>query len=152
MEGERMGASDALLKWSKVPPYHKYSKLINFVNGNGGVKVKSKPTYGLVEFHQLIVMRTSPITHLKAWTYMFIKKFQFWWHFSKLAPKSADPDSWPKNPVLGHLFGKNSLFWPILTKWRPPSVIHSWKAIRLQVLSVKPNKKIPQPYKPSAVC
>ena len=103
---------------SKSSPSHKFSKLINFVNDNGWVKVKYKPTYGLVEFHELLFRRILSITHLEAWPNIF------WWNFSKLvsqtAPNSVDPDSRPKKKPS---FVRNS-FLAYFDQMKTPSVIH----------------------------
>jgi len=45
-----------------------------------------------------------------------------------------------KISVFRPLFWRKSLFWPISTKWTPPSVIHGWKAMDLLFLMVKRKK------------
>ena len=45
-----------------------------------------------------------------------------------------------KMSVFRPLFWRKSLFWPIPTKWTPPSVIHGWKATDLLFLIVKRKK------------
>ena len=43
----------------------------------------------------------------------------------------------PKKAVFRAFFFRKSCFWPISSQWRPPSVIHGWKAVGLLFLMVE---------------